>query len=236
MQGIGEASLALGDSQGALDSLRESLQIFSKLGDLRGQALILAGLCRTYASLGDFDHAFGHGLKGVMLCAQAGLRTEEVEQLIALGKVNLQQGNQERAMACYQDALALAQARRLADLEAHAWCRLSELQGLQGYTDLSISAAHNTLEIVEKLDAPDLAMECHQALAAVYRQAGQEGRALAHFDQTWELRERNQVQEIKRISRYLEAVHQVEMDTARKQVEIALDRVGHLEPRTERLE
>ncbi len=148
LRGLGSAYMARQDAK-PLDHLYESLELMRQIGDLRGEASVLALLGIIARETNQLDKAQEYFERGLKLMRAAGAPTGEASALHNLSLVYVLRGQNDEALAHVEAALSL--------LEEHGdiWRAAMVLQDL-GYTHFYL---FNDDECVEYLERSLLAFQ-----------------------------------------------------------------------------
>lgn len=109
-RGTGEILLGQGKLGPALDSLRQSLPIYRRLGSLREASLVLSRMAAISQRRGRLDDALSQLEESLALAQEAGAQDVEIVALSSLGTVHLLRKETARAGEAYTRALTLAKS------------------------------------------------------------------------------------------------------------------------------
>jgi tetratricopeptide (TPR) repeat protein len=105
MVNIGLAHRALGEGQQALEVMQQALKIFQKLQDGLRSAQVLGNIGGAYAKIGDKEQAFNAYRQAADLFEELGDKEKYGQTLLAMGKLQLDDGKFLSGAATYQVAL-----------------------------------------------------------------------------------------------------------------------------------
>lgn len=96
---------ALGENQQALDLMQEALHAFEAMNDTRRAAMVLGNLGGVYAALGDKEQAYNCYRQAADIFEELGEKKLYGETLIAMGDLQVRDGNILRGAATYEVGL-----------------------------------------------------------------------------------------------------------------------------------
>ena len=96
---------ALGENQQALDLMQEVLYAFQGLQDTRRTAMVLGNLGGVYAALGDKEQAYNCYRQAADIFEELGEKKLYGETLVAMGDLQVRDGNIMRGAATYEVGL-----------------------------------------------------------------------------------------------------------------------------------
>jgi tetratricopeptide (TPR) repeat protein len=102
---IGLVHRALGENQQALDSIQTALHTFEDLQDNKRLAMVLGNLGGVYAALGDREQAYNCYRQAADIFEELGEKKMYGETLIAMGDLQVRDGNVLRGAATYEVGL-----------------------------------------------------------------------------------------------------------------------------------
>ena len=102
---IGLVHRSLGENQQALDAMQEALHTFESMRDARRTAMVLGNLGGVYAALGDKEQAYNCYRQAADIFEELGEKKLYGETLIAMGDLQVRDGNIMRGAATYEVGL-----------------------------------------------------------------------------------------------------------------------------------
>ncbi len=150
LNNIGNVYKASGDFQNAQKHYTQSLAIFRVIGNQYGEAGALSNLGAIYKEMGDATAALAHHHQSLQIEQAIGNKLGHAESLLQLGQLYtaypdlpplpMHDGSTTMAMACVQQALAMATELNTTELLYQVNLTLSQLYEQQG--DFSRALAH----------------------------------------------------------------------------------------------
>jgi predicted ATPase/class 3 adenylate cyclase len=183
---LGTARLDLGDFAGALPHLQRSLMLSRGIGDHGCEGECLNCLTQLYRQSGDYPAAREQALQTLHRARAIGSRLGEASALRHLGHVQLGLGNEDEAVAAYQQAVDLCREMGRYDLAMEPLAGLARVALSRG--DLAQASAYGE-ELLTCLEADDLEdidepfriyLTCYQALTATHNPRAQDILNTAH--------------------------------------------------------
>ena len=151
---IGEASLALGDAEGARVALTEAVDLFERRKQ-RGQIPeVRARLARALLRLGDLPAAREQAEKARAIASATDLESRYIA-VVALGEVVEAEGDRVAAEALFREAVALLEpsgfgSRLAAAREHHAGFLIRQGRGIEARTQLERARAFHKDPLAER--------------------------------------------------------------------------------------
>jgi tetratricopeptide (TPR) repeat protein len=102
---IGLVHRSLGENQQALDAMQEALHTFESMQDTRRSAMVLGNMGGVYAALGDKEQAYNCYRQAADIFEEIGEKKLYGETLIAMGDLQVRDGNIMRGAATYEVGL-----------------------------------------------------------------------------------------------------------------------------------
>jgi tetratricopeptide (TPR) repeat protein len=102
---IGLVHRSLGENQQALDSMQEALHAFQTTEDSRRVAMVLGNMGGVYAALGDKEQAYNCYRQAADIFEELGEKQLYGETLVAMGDLQVRDGNVLRGAATYEVGL-----------------------------------------------------------------------------------------------------------------------------------
>lgn len=124
---LGSCSTLLGEDDLAQEELQRSLSVFEALGDLANQARVHDALGWPLNKTGRTGAAMRHVELAGKLWRELDNYSELAGNLVNLGTIYLEQGDQERAQSSFVDALAAARSSANQRAEAYALLGLGDV-------------------------------------------------------------------------------------------------------------
>ncbi|MER5363074.1 tetratricopeptide repeat protein [Streptomyces sp. NPDC002785] len=152
---LARVQLRLGRPAEAAQGLREALAICEELGSPFGRAYATMHLAEATSALGTHAEALGLALASVELCTQTQDRGGRMTALVILGDVRLAEEAPEKALECYEAALALAREIRSPYDEARALEGAGRSLACLGSAREGRAFLCQALTIDERLQVPD---------------------------------------------------------------------------------
>jgi len=117
----GTTLAAVGDLHGALPQLQQSLELFTRIGDVPHTSWCLLVMGIVFLSLGDFQKAEAYADRALEASQAVGSKQEDVAWGCRLiGQIHLCQGDWEKATDAFQEAIRIFQATNQRWFEARA--------------------------------------------------------------------------------------------------------------------
>lgn len=194
-EGEGETAISLGEffrHQGdyaqAEEHCRQALRRFSEMGDRLREASSLNGLGRIALEQGDYDGARKRFERALSILRELG-DPGEGRVLSDLGRLHRLLGDAEKATACGEKALSLAQDAIFPEDEAIAWTHLGHALAALEQVAEAAHAYRRALDLRRAMDQPHLATEPLAGLARLAlaqgdlaQAQGRVGEILAHLE------------------------------------------------------
>jgi tetratricopeptide (TPR) repeat protein len=102
---IGLVHRSLGEGQQALDAMAEALTIFQRLEDALRMAQVLANIGGVYAKMNDNEQAYNNYRQAADIFEEVGEREMYGQTLLAMGRLQLDEGKFMAGAATYSVAL-----------------------------------------------------------------------------------------------------------------------------------
>jgi tetratricopeptide (TPR) repeat protein len=102
---IGLVHRSLGENQQALEVIQEALRTFETMQDARRMAMVLGNLGGVYVALGDREQAYNCYRQAADIFEELGDKKLYGETLIAMGDLQVREGNVLRGAATYEVGL-----------------------------------------------------------------------------------------------------------------------------------
>lgn len=183
LNGLGYAYLILGEPDRALDFLRQSLPIRVRLGDRRGQGYTLRNLGLALEQLGQVEEALKRYEEALEIARES--RAEdpdgEARSLNLLAQGHLTAGDPARALELFGQAAAVQHS--LGGL-AFTLQRTGEVEARLGQKEKALGTLREALGLYGQLDDRSGRAATLASLAAVERDLGLLGQALAHAEES----------------------------------------------------
>ena len=184
---MGEVHYSLGELKEALASFAHALELWTRSGDRRGQALAHLNLGYTHADSGALQKASEHFQQALTLWrAVDDVRGEALSQT-ALGAIHSFVGERQLALNAYEQALRIF--RTYGDQQAEVVALNSIAQVYEDLNELPTALDHYklALELNQKIGNRDSEAVMQYCIGRVYRQMGRNEQALASYDQSLRL-------------------------------------------------
>jgi CHAT domain-containing protein len=186
----GEVHYSLGELKEALDSFAYALNLWTRSGDRRRQALAHLNLGYTNADSGDLQKASEHFQQALTLWrAVEDVRGEALSQT-ALGAIHSFVGERQLALNAYEQALRIF--RTYGDQQAEVVALNSIAQVYEDLNELPTALDHYklALELNQKIGNRDSEAVIQYCIGRVYRRMGRNEQALSYYDQSLRLSRR----------------------------------------------
>jgi len=108
LNGVGQALDRMGKSQEALDSLHRSLALFREIDHPMGEARVLDDIGSIYMEMGDGELALPFHVKSLKKRRAIGQRRAECTSLLNIARIQVQQKDDDAAIATLDEAFAIA--------------------------------------------------------------------------------------------------------------------------------
>jgi tetratricopeptide (TPR) repeat protein len=182
----------LGEMPTAIDYFQQTLPLFRRAGDRRGEGSTLGHLGNAYLRLSRVPQAIEAFKQALSIARETGDRKNEPTRLGNLGRAYAEQEQLPEAMRCYEESLALCRSmgdRRgeggmLANL-ASAYARLERVQEAVTFLEQAYVIAHETFNLngervilgnwahlLIDLGQPRKAIECYEQSLSIARDIG----------------------------------------------------------------
>lgn len=148
----GEAHLARGAWEAAVDPLREAVEAATNTGDAAARARALGALGRAWYRLGRYEEAAPY-LDAALAVSEPGM-PERVPALRAAADLRLREGKLAEAEILWTEALHTARSTRSKDAEARARRGLGHLHTLQGRVAEASRQLELALDLIRSDEAP----------------------------------------------------------------------------------
>jgi signal transduction histidine kinase len=181
----------------------------------------------SYKDLGEYEKSLGCGLRSLELLAEGGDKEAQAMALCNIG--NTYASMQEYAAAAERYAQALALMEESEDRFQQAYTRLSWGRTCFQQKQYSVALHHiiQALRVAEVSNQRGFQFECHEMLAAIYKEQGNFAQALAHYERFHQIKCAVFNEEAERKVKALEVIHRVE--TTRKEAEVYRLKYAQLE-------
>jgi DNA-binding SARP family transcriptional activator len=148
---LGTACAWLADYDQARAHMTDSLGLYRKLGEHRGQARVHQSLAWVAGRSGRYGDALGHAEQALTLFQATADRAGQARALNAVGFCHAMLGDAQRARSFCQRALALNQELGLRRDEAHAWDSLGYTEHQLGHQNDAADCYQNALCLFREL-------------------------------------------------------------------------------------
>ena len=128
LSNIGQAYIALAQSQKAFDYLQQALSIQRATGDARGEITTLEAIGKAYRAQGDFPRAANYYQEALAIARSLSDQSSRGQLLVDMAEAESARGNYEHANALYQEAAKTLEG----SAGAGALTQASALEGLAG--------------------------------------------------------------------------------------------------------
>ena len=155
--------MATGESDEALTLLNDALARMEQLGDVRGLAFIHGGLAELYMHAHAYKEARDHLTKALAINRLAKLPYGEVQNLEALGRVELAEGGAARAIPLLRDALTIADSRPYGQERVTTRSALARASAAVGAKRQALVWAEQAVRIADSLGDPATQLEARTA-------------------------------------------------------------------------
>lgn len=167
----------------ALNAAKIALE--ANLQDLYASAMLVAGMA-SY-QLSDLGNAEKYLIQALNRFTINHNTQDQIEALIAMGKVYRDQGKYDYANGMFSHGLNMARETGLFTAEADCLNGLASLYAIQGDQIKAIEALETALPLREKLDTPTKVVNLLSNLGALHTQIGQYFEALSYLTRAHQL-------------------------------------------------
>lgn len=171
----------------ALTYFERALSLYEENNDLLNQAKVHINCRSIFEDQGDLSGALQHGLAALRLYHAAG--QPPLAAHLGLGRIYLKQGDSEQALVQGQAALALLDSTS-AYVQTRTWLFMGEVHNRMEQPEQALDALTRALALAQQTGVLRDQYQCHEQLAAAYRQQGAFDRALDHYEQFHKLHTR----------------------------------------------
>ena len=182
-KGLGIVSGESYDSTKSIEYSNMALDLFRKIDDRHGQAIVLNNLCSAHGAANDFDAALKNGLASLALSTTPQLQTIRKLALIGVGTTYTEKEQFEEAHHYFD----LSHELFTADDDAYSLSALLQGKGrayiAQGNLDKAETSLKSALEAGKRAANPFCIFNAHDSLTKLYKLRGDFETALHHFEQ-----------------------------------------------------
>ena len=179
-----------GDAQGALVRLKTCLTAHQELGDTMGMARDHGSIGQAYYNLGDRPRALDHYGVAVTLAKHVGNARLGAGSLCNIGLIYQEQGQADTAVAYYERSIKAYKT----EPDYPGWItplsNIVNLMSLQGRRADALRLADEALMWPDLEQFPDEATGLYTTLGAIYREAGEQEKAIHFAEKTVQMAER----------------------------------------------
>ncbi|MBQ1017640.1 tetratricopeptide repeat protein [Micromonospora sp. D93] len=173
----------LGELDAAVAHFNRALHANEVNGSLAGVAVNLNNLGDTYRRMGKLPEAIDYLAAALVRYRMLKSPTGQASVLTALGAVRRELGDPVAATSLINDGLRFHRDVGDRNGEATALIELSRVQTDDGDGEAAVDTAARALELSAELGDGLIAADAHNALGEAHALLGEEGEALAHFEQ-----------------------------------------------------
>ena len=171
-----------GDNEKALVLLTDALARAREIGEVRGMAFIHGGLAELYTNAGAWKSAREHLDEALQINRKARLRYGELQNLEALGRLDLAEGRMHDAENSLRTALAIADSAHYGKERATTRAALARTAAAGKHSADARRWADQAIIIADSLGDPDSQLEARAARAAALESSGDRSTPQAYMD------------------------------------------------------
>lgn len=185
---IGQQHSSMGQHDKAMGLHREALQLAETVNYTYGRALALQGFASTYFFLGRYEESLSHIEKALSLFRQIDNIEEKSRTWNLLGMLRHRQGQLDKSIAAFQEALALA--RNIGEWEiAITLTNLGESYQFLYDMQKALVYHQEALVLAEKINQPTMEVDLRRNLGVEMSYLGQTSEGIDSLRQSLRLSE-----------------------------------------------
>ena len=160
---LGEIRRTTGDVDGALALFTDALSRAEQIGEVRGMAFIHGGLAEIFMGAGALDRARVHLTRALAINRGAKLKYGQIQNLEALGRIDIIEGHPVVADTVLRSALALADAGGYGKERSTVRSALARAAAARGAHATASQWANAAVRIADSLGDPEPEAEARTA-------------------------------------------------------------------------
>jgi GGDEF domain-containing protein len=218
LETISNVYVLLSQPKQAIETYQKALDLYEKLEQKEGTAVVLNNMAVAYMNDGDYLKALEYALRGLQLARENRISNLLLDALATVGEIYQEKGDYREAESYLQQYLLKARESRSQLGEFRALLNLGKMYCLQQDDEPALFHLCQALNLShEQVDHRDW-ITCHELLAELYQRKGNLEDALTHLKQSKALLELTFNEDTAKKLAGLQAVHQIE--SARREAEI----------------
>lgn len=171
------------DFSEAIRYLRQCLDLSLEKQQQKSHLRAANNLASVYCYAGDYENAQLMIEEALQLVESENFVLEKIYILATAGEIRFALGDNQSALAYYQQSLALSDRHMILEPIPATLVSISKIYKQNEQVDLEIKALHRALSVSEQVQHVDSQRVCHQRLAEIYESQGNFETALKHYKQ-----------------------------------------------------
>ena len=181
---LGLAYESLGDYQKALFYYKQSLAIFTEIGDRDREANSYMGLGLAYYFLGEYEKAIDYHEQSLAIATEIGDHQGEANSYANLGNAYESLGEYQKAISYYEQSLAISVKIGDRKGEARSYGNLGNAYRSLGEYEKAISYYEQSLAITTQIGDRDGEAGSYTGLGNAYTSLGEYQKAISFYKQS----------------------------------------------------